>query len=204
MIAALPGSDLRHFNPSLRGQAFSPDGQILATAYYNQVVLWDVTSPARPRLLRTLDAPVTSAAGNSNEIPFSPQDLAFSPGGGILASATGTDQVTVWNVTDPAHAYRMATIDGPGDFTQALAFSPRGNLLAVLTYHGIVLVYNLADPARPARTATARGLLARALYPSGSPQPDETPLCAGCTLASYAVAFSPGGHTLTVVVDRER
>ena len=202
MIATLPGRDLRHLNPSLRGQAFSPDGQILATAYYNQVVLWDVTSPARPRLLRTLDAPVTSAAGNSNEIPFSPQDLAFSPAGHILASATGTDQVTVWNVTDPAHASRMATIDGPGDFTQALAFSPRGNLLAVLTYHGTVLVYNLADPARPARTATTCGLLARALYPSGSSQPDETPLCAGCTLASYAVAFSPGGHTLTVVVDR--
>jgi hypothetical protein len=28
-------------------------------------------------------------------------------------------------------------------------------------------------------------------------------LCAGCGLAGYAVAFAPGGHTLTVVVDRE-
>ena len=201
-IATLPGSDLRHLNPSLRGQAFSPDGQILATAYYNQVFLWDVASPARPRLLRTLDAPVTSAAGNSSEIPFSPQDIAFSPGGSMLASATGTDQVTLWNVTDPARAYRLATISGAGDFTQALAFSPRGNLLAVLTYHGTALVYNLADPARPARTATVRGLLARARYPDGQTEPDEV-LCAGCSLASYAVAFPPGGHTLTVVVDRE-
>ena len=192
----------RHLNPSLRGQAFSPDGQILATAYYNQVFLWDVASPARPRLLRTLDAPVTSAAGNSSEIPFSPQDIAFSPGGSMLASATGTDQVTLWNVTDPARAYRLATISGAGDFTQALAFSPRGNLLAVLTYHGTVLVYNLADPARPARTATVRGLLARARYPDGQTEPDEV-LCAGCSLASYAVGFPPGGHTLTVVVDRE-
>ena len=72
-----------------------------------------------------------------------------------------------------------------------------------MTFHGTVLVYSLADPARPARTATVRGLLTRALYPSGSPQPEETPLCATCQPASYAVAFTPDGHALTVVVDRE-
>ena len=182
--------------------AFSPDGQILATARYDKIFLWDMASPARPRLLRTLDAPVTYPAGDG-PIPFSQRDLAFSPGGTILASATGTDQVTLWNVTDPAHAYRMATLDGAGDFIQAFAFSPRGNLLAAVTYHGTVLVYSLADPARPARTATVRGLLTRALYPSGSPQPEETPLCATCQPASYAVAFTPDGHALTVVVDRE-
>ena len=32
---------------------------------------------------------------------------------------------------------------------------------------------------------------------------EETPLCAACQPASYAVAFTPDGHTLTVVVDRE-
>jgi WD40 repeat protein len=186
----------------LRGQEFSPDGRILATGYYDQVFLWDVTSPARPRLLRILNAPATSPAGNSTEVPFSPQDIAFSPDGSILASATGTDQVTLWNVTDPARAWRLADVASPGDFTQALAFSPGGNLLAVLTSHGTVLVYSLADPARPVRTATVAGLLDRARYPDGQTQPDEV-LCSACTLASYAVAFAPGGHTLTVVVDRE-
>jgi hypothetical protein len=92
---------------------------------------------------------------------------------------------------------------GRGNFIQAFAFSPRGNLLAAVTFHGTVLVYSLADPARPARTATVRGLLTHALYPSGSPQPEETPLCATCQPASYAVAFTPDGHALTVVVDRE-
>jgi WD40 repeat protein len=182
--------------------AFSPDGQILATARYDKIFLWDMASPARPRLLRTLDAPVRYPGGDG-PIPFSQRDLAFSPGGSILASATGTDQVTLWNVTDPAHASRVAALGGTGDFVQAFAFSPRGNLLAAVTFHGTVLVYSLADPARPARTATVRGLLAGALYPSGSPQPTETPLCATCQPASYAVAFTPDGHTLTAVVDRE-
>jgi hypothetical protein len=125
-----------------------------------------VASPARPRLLRSLDLPVTpspqAAAGARNEVPFSPQDIAFSPGGSILASATGTDQVTVWNVTDPAHAYRLAAIDSPGDYIQALTFSPRGNLLAVLTYHGTVLVDSVADPARPAPPRPAACWPARA------------------------------------------
>ncbi len=132
--------------------AFSPDGQILATARYDRIFLWDMASPARPRLLRALDAPVTSPAGDG-PIPFSQRDLAFSPGGTILASATGTDQVTLWNVTDPAHAYRMATIDGAGDFIQAFAFSPRGNLLAAVTFHGTVLVL---QPGRPCPPRTHR------------------------------------------------
>lgn len=185
---------------SLRGQEFSPDGQILATAYYDQVLLWDVTSPARPRLLRTLDAPATPPPGSAG-LPFSPQDIAFSPDGSILASATGTDQVTLWNVADPARAYRIADIGDPGAFAQGFAFSPSGNLLSVLYSGGTVLVYSLADPARPARTATVTGLLVRAKFPDGQSQPDEV-LCTTCIWTGEAVAFSPDGHTLTVIVNR--
>ena len=32
----------------LWGEAFSPDGQILAVAYTDQIFLWDVASAARP------------------------------------------------------------------------------------------------------------------------------------------------------------
>jgi WD40 repeat protein len=58
-------------------------------------------------------------------VPFSLQDITLSPDGRILASVTGTGQVTVWNVTDPARAARIATLTGPRDFVQAITFSPR-------------------------------------------------------------------------------
>jgi hypothetical protein len=64
-----------------------------------------------------------------------------------------------------------------------------------------VLVYSLADPARPARTATVTGLLVRAKFPDGQSQPDEV-LCTTCIWTGEAVAFSPDGHTLTVIVNR--
>jgi WD domain, G-beta repeat len=186
-------------NP-LWGEAFSPDGQLLAAAYTDRIFLWDVASPARPRLLRTLPAPVPQVYNGAS---FSPYDIGFSPDGRILASVTGTGHVTVWNVTDPAHATRIATLTGPRDFVQAIAFSPRGGLLAAVTYRGTVLVFSLADPARPALTATISGIMADALYPDGRLRHPDAPPCPLCGPASYAVAFTPDGRTLTVVVDRQ-
>ena len=40
--------------------------------------------------------------------------IAFSPDGRILASVSGRDQVTLWNVTRPDRATRIATLAGPG------------------------------------------------------------------------------------------
>jgi WD40 repeat protein len=186
-------------NP-LWGETFSPDGQILAAAYTDRIFLWDVASAARPRLLATLAASVPQVYNGAS---FNPYDIAFSPDGRLLASVTGTGHVTVWNVTDPARAARIATLTGLRDFVQAIAFSPRGDLLAAVTYHGTVLVFSLADPARPALATTISGIMADALYPDGRLRHPDAPPCPLCSPASYAVAFAPDGRTLTVVVDRQ-
>jgi len=60
----------------LWGEAFSPDGRILAVAYTDRIFLWDVASAARPRLLGTLTASVPQVYNGAS---FSPQDIAFSP-----------------------------------------------------------------------------------------------------------------------------
>ena len=111
----------------------------------------------------------------------------------ILASASGTDQITLWNVTRPAHATRIATLRGPGDYFTALAFSPQANLLAGVTFHGSVTVFRLAGPGHPVRVTNRPDLLASALFPGGRRGPAD-PCNPGCATAAYAIGFTPGRH----------
>ena len=188
---------------ALWGQAFSPDGRILAAASTTGLVLWNVADPARPRLLRSLAAaPLLS--DNPGPVPFgvTQGDLVFSPDGQMLASVSGRDQVTVWDVARPARAAGIATLAGPGGYFAALAFSPRGNLLAGVTYHGSVLVFRVAGPGRPARVSIRPGILASARFPGGGSAP-AGPCGGDCGFtAAYAAGFTPDGHALTVVIDR--
>jgi WD40 repeat protein len=185
----------------LWGEAFSPNGRLLAAASTSELVLWSVADPARPRLLRTFAVPVQT--GNPGNYDLGDGDLVFSADGRTLASASGTDQITLWNVSRPAHATRIATMSGPGpsDYFTALAFSPAANLLAGVTFDGSLLVFGLADPAHPVRIATRAHLVASALFPGGRGGPVD-PCSSGCTTAAYATAFTPDGHALTVVIDR--
>ena len=189
---------------ALWGEAFSPDGRILAAASTSGLVLWDVADPARPRLLRRLAAAPLPLDNTGPPVPFgvTQGDLVFSPDGRMLASVSGRDQVTVWDVARPARATRIATLAGPRDYFAALAFSPRGNLLAGVTYHGSVLVFRVAGPGRPARVSIRPGLLASARFPGGG-STQAGPCGGDCSFAAaYAAGFTPDGHALTVVIDR--
>jgi WD40 repeat protein len=199
-LAVLPS---RFPSGALWGEAFSPDGATLAVASTSGLVLWNVADPSRPRLLRTLAAPVLVRGPAPVPFGMGNGDLVFSPDGHILASVSGSDQATLWNVAGPAHATRIATMAGPRDYFTALAFSPRGNLLAGVTYHGSVLAFRLAGPGGPARVAMLPGILARARFPGGAatvPASSCDPSCGVATAA--AAAFTPAGHALTVVIDR--
>jgi hypothetical protein len=189
---------------ALWGAAFSPGGRVLAAASTGGLALWDVADPARPRLLRSLATAPLPVDNPGPPVPFGvgQGDLVFSPDGQMLASVSGRDQVTVWNVADPARAARIATLAGPGDYFAALAFSPRGNLLAGVTYHGSVLVFRLAGPGRPARVAIRPGILAAARFPGGG-DAQAGPCGGACDFAAaYAAGFTPDGRALRVVIDR--
>lgn len=183
-ITTLPSGD----DTNLWGEAFSPDGHILAAAYTDRLYLWNVANPARPRLLRTLAAPVAPPW----RALFNQGDITFSPDGRLLASTVGHNQFALWNVADPAHATRIATVPSDSGFTNALAFSPHGNLLADVSYNGTVTMYSLANPARPARAATMQTVTARQIAAS---------ICTGGCGPMYTLSFTPGGQTLTAVAD---
>lgn len=76
--------------------ALSPDGRTLATGNaVNQLRLWDVTDPARPRLG---DAVLPGHRG-----------LAFPPDGRVLAAGDlATDSVGLFDVSDPCARPRSA------------------------------------------------------------------------------------------------
>jgi hypothetical protein len=190
-IATLQSGD----SSLLWGEAFSPDGQVLAAAYTDRLYLWNVADPARPRLLHSLPAPVAppspAACGQPCQAPypFYQGDIAFSPRGDLLATTAGRNQVALWNVADPAHATRIAIVTGASGFIDAVAFSPAGRLLAEVSYQGTVTLFSLTTPARPARAATMQTLPAAQL--AADP-------CA-CSSALYTLAFAPDGRTLTAV-----
>lgn len=180
-MVTLPG-----YSDVLWGQAFSPDGRILATAYTGRLELWDVADPARPRRLAAL---AIEGAAPSHWYGY-PSAIAFSPDGRTLALTTSRNRVDLWNVASPARPVRVATLGGHTGPVAAVAFSPGGHLLADVGYDGAVLVFNLGDPAHPVRTASGRTVA------GGRQQPDYSD-------TSYALAFSTEGHTLTVIANSD-
>ncbi|MGW1618590.1 nSTAND1 domain-containing NTPase [Streptomyces sp. NPDC002172] len=128
---ALPGTTM----------AFSLRGHLLATAAQgdtNAAWLWDVTDPARPRLL---GSPFDTARGVGTVA------LTFSPDGHALATATDDDMVRLWDIRDPARP-RMMGRPLPGTI---VAFSPRGHLLAAADDDFTLRLWDTRHPDRPRR-----------------------------------------------------
>jgi WD40 repeat protein len=107
--------------------AFGPAGQVAVGTTSSEVYLWDVGSGVRRHTLK--------ANGGSVRL------LAFSPGGGLLAGASGDGMVTVWDARDWKELVRLSGHRGP---VRSAAFSPDGRTLVTGGADGTVRLWQLA------------------------------------------------------------
>ncbi len=111
--------------------AFSPDGNLLATSGYREVLLWN---PADGQLVRRI-----------KNLAERPHDFEFSADGSVLAVAAGTPgqmgEVKLFNVADGALLADLFTTD---DEVFSVAFSPDGTRLAAACADRSVRLFDVA------------------------------------------------------------
>jgi WD40 repeat protein len=123
--------------------AFSPNGKILATVTASGAAsLWSVATQ------RQIGAPMTTGpgatAGGQPATGPGTAAAAFSPGGTMLATASGDGTARLWDVATQQEIGAPMTADTQPLY--AVAFNPGGTMLATASGDGTVRAWNVTFP----------------------------------------------------------
>jgi WD40 repeat protein len=118
----------------------------------------------------------TRYAGGFSPHRLPVNEVAFSPDGNTLATASDDRTAALWDLTVPSRPRRLGRpLTGHTDKVASLAFSPDGRLLATGSTDRTAIVWDVADRSRP--------------RPLGRP-------LTGHRDVVWSVAFSPDGNIL--------
>jgi serine/threonine protein kinase len=111
------------------GAAFSPDGQLFATASDDDsLILWQVSDG---NLLRKIEG----AMGGITSVDFSPNNL-------LLAAGSWDGSVGLWQVSD---GHLLRTLQGHEEGVEDVEFSPDGTLLASASDDHTIRLWQVSD-----------------------------------------------------------
>ena len=162
----------------LIGFAFKPNSKILTTNYYDvnfeisNLAIWDVSDPASPKKIKTLDQPANSTvfsrdgklmvASDDNNIVSLWDATDFAKLGEIKTDnvtytvefsaddktlAINGEKNTFWDITDPKKPVQLTSLPEIYDLYE-IEFSPDGKTLALVAEKDITL-WNITDPQKP-------------------------------------------------------